>query len=453
MSIRAVQYAGMLGSVLALQACAGPARLEPVPQIASREWSAPEAGSDPGYEDETDLPTLLGSPALADLIERAQASSPTLLAASARIDQARALVRLARGASMPALSIGTGATATGNASGKQFDFSSNFATIDAALSFDLAGGAAAGKRSAAQRVEAARLDRGALLIALTAEIARTYVARAALKARLDLIDRNIAQATDLQRVIGLRKREGVATQVDVGLQVIRVQQLRAERERLEQSFGETRVALALLVGDEAPNFTAVPADIRAFAVPEIAPPLPAQLMRRRPDVLAAEARIFAAGGDVKQARAAFFPRLNLSVSRSAQSFLSGGVFSGMTIGAELLAPIFDRNRLRGNLALASAQQRESVENYRLTLLTALADVENGLSAAQHARSRAAILDTVVAEARRTADLARRQYLEGDADLRHVLDAQDLLISAEDACMISRQERLEAAIVLFRVTRG
>lgn len=442
----------LLVSLVALPGCTGTPQLDVAPQVASLSWSD-DVTSGSAVSPDADLAGLLGSSELADLIDRAQSTSPGLLRANARIDQARALLRLARGASLPSLSIGTNVSANSRASGNAFDFASNFATIDAALSIDFAGGAAAGRRSAAQRTMAAQYDRDAMVILVTAELARTYVSRAALQARLGLIERSIGQAAQLQKIIELRQHEGVATRVDVGLQAIRVQQLRAERERIQQSLEETRVALSLLVGEEAPGFQIVPADINQFAIPDIAPPSPSRLIATRPDVRAAETRIEAAGGDVRQARAAFFPQLDLSIGRNAQSFLGSGVLSGLSIGADLMAPIFNRNRLKGNLALAAAQQRESVQNYREVLLAALADVENGLSAAAHARNRASILAAVTSEARKTAALARVQYLEGDADLRHLLDAQDLLINAQDAELVSRQERLEAAIALFRVSRG
>ena len=442
----------LVGSFVSISGCTGTPQLDAAPPVVSPAWSDTVTGS---YEvsPDADLAALLGSTQLADLIDRAQSTSPGLLRASARIDQARALLRLARGASLPSLSIGTNVSANSRAGGSAFAFARNVATIDAALTVDFAGGAAAGRRSAAQRTMAARYDRDALIILVTAELARTYVTRAALQARLGLIEQSIGQAAQLQRIIELRQQAGVATKVDVGLQTIRVQQLRAERERLQQSLEETRVAISLLVGEEAPGFQIVPADINQFAIPDIAPPSPSRLIATRPDVRAAELRIAAAGGDVRQARAAFFPQLDLSIGRNARSFLGSGLLSGLSIGADLMAPIFNRNRLKGNLALAAAQQRESVQNYREVLLAALADVENGLSAAAHARNRASILAAVTNQARQTASLARVQYLEGDADLRHLLDAQDLLINAQDAELVSRQERLEAAIALFRVSRG
>ena len=155
---------------------------------------------------------------------------------------------------------------------------------------------------------------------------------------------------------------------------------------------------------------------------------------------------------VAAARAAFFPRLDLSVSRAAQSTLSVGPLAGIVIGADLLLPIFARNRLTGDLEVAGAIQRETVENYRAVLLQALADVEDSISAVGHARERGTILTDIEREATMTAGLAQQQYLEGDADLRAAFDAQDLLIRAQDAKAIGIQEQLEASIALYRSTR-
>jgi outer membrane protein TolC len=285
---------------------------------------------------------------------------------------------------------------------------------------------------------------------VTTELARAFVARATLRARIALSDRSIAQALELQRIVELRRREGVATDVDVGLQVIRIGELRIERDRVQESFDQTRVAIALLVGAEAPGFRSIPAEIHYFVVGSVALPAPSALASSRPDVQAAEARIQAAGGDVAQARAAFFPRLDLSVGRGA-TLLTAGPLSGLTIGADLLAPIFARNRLKGNLAAAAAAQRESVQTYRAALVGALAEAENALSAAAHARTRGNILAKLDVQMERTVDLARSQYLAGEADLRHLIDAQDYLIAAKDAQLVNLQEQLDAAILLYKVS--
>ena len=451
MTPRAIDYCSILAGAGLLSACVGTPRIEQPLPVVAQAWSKPNSPADPTSLSE--LASLLGSPQLVSLIESARVASPRLLAASARIDQARARLRVARGAALPTLSVGASLAARSRDLGSAFDFTSNFATIDAALSFNLGGAAAAARRSADARTRAAVLEHEALEVTLTAEVARSFVARAALEARLGLLDGSIKDAAELQRIIELRQREGVATKVDVGLQAIRVEQLRAEHDRLEQALDETRVALALLVGAEAPGFRSVPAQIRGFALPSIGLPSPARLIGDRLDVRAAEARIAAAGGDVATARAAFFPRIDVSLSRSAQAMLASGPLSGITFGADLLAPIFDRHRLRSGLDEAVAVERETIQAYRSVLLTALADAENGLSAADHAVRRSEILARLTSHAQRTVQLARQQYLEGDADLQRLLNAQDLLVSAQDAQMQNLQERLDSAIVLYRIGHG
>jgi outer membrane protein TolC len=123
------------------------------------------------------------------------------------------------------------------------------------------------------------------------------------------------------------------------------------------------------------------------------------------------------------------------------------------VGASLLAPIFDGGRLKNQLAFASAAQVESVENYRAALLEALRETENALSAAEQSRRRKALLEQVVEDARTTARLRRLQFIEGEADLRDVLDAQRMLVQAEDARAIATQERMNAAIDLYRAMGG
>lgn len=449
MSKARIRSCGAIGLLALANGCAGtPALDQPAPPVA-QAWSRPAAGD---FAAGNDLAAALQAPALAELIARARRNSPTLLVAASRIDQARAQARLARGAALPQLALG-GSLAASNSGGSRFDFAKSYATLDAAFSIDFAGGVAAGNRAAGSRVAAAGFDRRAAEIALTADIARTWVALLAARARVELIDHAIGQAGELLRVVQLRQREGDATPVDVGLQATRKRQLEIERDRLLQTIDETRASLALLVGEEAPGFTVPPGSIAQLAVPEFAPPPPAVLIATRPDVRAAEARIAAAGGDVKAARAAFYPRLDLSLQRSAQSALTSNALSGVTMGATLMAPIFARGQLTGNLELAAARQREAVQDYRQALLGALAAIEQAMAAVDHARARTTLLAGNIADARRTVEIARRQYLEGEAELRQLVEAQEQENDLRSAEVLNRQERLEAAILMFAANRG
>jgi len=443
-------------AALALCGCVPHAELAPTPGIRATSWSSRPPAAQAAESAPGSLGAMLGSNELEALIERGMQANADLGAAQARIRQARALLRSARGAMLPVVSASAGlsGTRTQRTTTDPFDFSDAFAGLDISFDLDLFGAGRAERRAAAQRLSAAEFDRDATGLAVRSDIARTYVQRAALGARIALIDQSIGQAAELERIIRARVTAGDATRVDLGLQTIEVRELQAEKVRLEGALDRTRTALAVLLGEEAPLFRSAPARLEALSVPVLAPLQPGALLVHRPDIRAAEARIEAAGGDVAQARAAFFPRLQISASALGQAAsLSGPLSNTISIGASLLAPIFDRGRLRANLELMAARQVESVELYRQILLTSLADAENALGAVTRAQAREALLDDIVAEARVTARLARLQYLEGEADLQRVFDAEQRLSAAEDARAIAMQERLEAAINLYQSMGG
>ena len=442
----------LLLSACALAGCAPQVQLAAPQPVSSSQWSvtAPAAN----------LPTqplaiVMNAPELAALVARAHAANPDLGVAAARIQQARAQLRGVRAEALPvaSASLGIGGGASGRGGSDAFDLRAGAVGFDISWEVDLFGRLKAGRRAAAARVGAAAFDREALALALEAEVARAYVQHATLGQRLALLDRNLASARELARIIDTRVRLGASTRVESGIQALEVRQLEVERSRLEEAASRNRNALAVLIGEEAPRFAMPPASLAALTIPAVAVVQPGELLTRRPDMRAAEARIAAAEGDVAQARAAFLPQLRLSAGGLAEAVLGGPIAATASIGADLLAPIFNRGRLRGQLDFASAAQRESVELYRGVLLQALREAENALAGTEQSRRRADLLQDVIAQARETARLARLQYVEGMADLQTVIEAEERLIAIQDALAIATQERLEAAIDLYRAMRG
>ncbi|HEY0327391.1 MAG TPA: efflux transporter outer membrane subunit [Allosphingosinicella sp.] len=440
--------------LLAVSGCAPSVQLAAPPQVLSTAWSVAPAD---GLAGETaSLAAGMRSPELGLLVERALAYNPDLGAAAARIQQARGQLRTARAESLPSggLSIGGRSITSDDPGSSPFDFSVASAGLDISWELDLFGRQAAGRRSARARFAAASLDRDAAALAVEAELARAFVQHAVLSHRLALLERNIASARDLERIIGVRLRLGAASRVDTGIQAVNVGELEVERSRLTEARDRTRSAMAVLAGAEAPLFQAPATALSSIALPAVAVTQPATLLVRRPDVRAAEARIAAASGDVDQARRAFLPRIRLSASGLGQAAaLAGPIGLTASIGGDLLAPIFDRARLHGGLTTASGVQRESVEQYRAVLLQAFRETEDALAGVEQSRRRAELLDRIVEEARTTARLARMQYMEGYADLQTVLNAEDQLIASEDAQAVALQQRLEAAIDLYRAMGG
>ncbi len=441
--------------------CAPHADLAPTPSIAAVRWD----DSDVTWQTAiTAAPTTspdafwpaFGSTELADLIARARIASPTIEGARARVAEARAQIGVARAALMPTVSATGGLTGTRTSSFNTAQFSNSAASagLDIAYDLDLFGTARAGKRAAVARYAAAGLDAEAGALVVEAETARAYVQHATAAERIALLDRNLTNARELMRIVGVRRREGVATSLDYGLQAVEVRRLEAQRTTLEQGRRAALTAVAVLVGAEAPGFTLGKPALRDLAIPTLDPGQPGDLLFRRPDVRAAEAGIAAARGDVQQARAAFAPSLQLSSGALTQAAALGGPFGlTLTAASSLLAPIFAGGRLKGGLEAASARQRESVARYRQALLVALKEGSDALAAEALSGERDAILGMAIGDARRTATLARRQYLEGAADLVAVLDAERNAVLLQDDAALARQDRLNAAIDVFRALGG
>ena len=439
---------------LACAACAPATKLAIAPTILSESWrAAPEPVGVAGQPSPLSWQAF-GSGELDQLLARARASNTDIAIAAARIVQARGQLRLARAAGSPTVSVGASGEATRqNIAGLQRSTQSLQIGPEISWEVDLFGAASAGKRSARARLSAAEFDRDAVALLVESEVARAYFDHAALGDRINLVDRSLANARELERIIRVRMREGVATRVDTGLQTVEVRRIEAERSKLVEAREHAVNALALLVGEEAPRFAVAGTRLDQLSAPAFRPGQPADLLVRRADVRAAEARIAAAEGDVAQARAAFLPSLTLS----AQSLLdlgSGGPAQLVgSVGGDLLAPIFGRGRLKGRLLSASGAQQESVESYRAVLLTAVRDAEDALTACREAGLREALLAATIEEARLTATLARRQFDEGAADLQTVLDAERSLLLIEQDHALALQDRLNAAVRLIAAMGG
>ena len=436
---------------LVVGGCAPTVRMEEPRPVTSTSWSGQSESSAFAT---ARFSSLLNAPELEKLTRQALENNSDIRIASARVAQSHAMLRVARQATLPEIALAAGANRSfENNANNPLEFKQAFARLDVDLDLDLFGRLSAAKQTALSRTRAAELERAAVALAVEVDVASAYVQRTALARRIAILDTNIERAVELDRVIRLRSAEGDATRVDQGLQSIRLLNLRERGSRLRQALDETRTALAILTGSEAPQFAVAADSVDALAIPQIGLPPPLDLLAARPDVRASEALIEAAKGDVAQARAAFFPQIGISLQGLLETATSTPLGKSLNIGSSLLAPIFSRGRLQSALQFASALQLEAVERYRQTILAALAEVENARSAGQQSAERAGLLDAIVEEARLTARLANVRYIEGEEDLLSVLDAQTSLSDAEDAQVVGWQERIFAQIALYRSMGG
>src|SRR5581483_1348100 len=191
-------------------------------------------------------------------------------------------------------------------------------------------------------------------------------------------------------IVSSRYRAGLANPADVAAQKAALAAAQLQIPDLERQTDEWVNALASFVGRQPEGFTVQGVSIESLHEPAVAPGLPAELLRRRPDMLTAEANLAAASADTVVARAALYPSLSLTLQggvanpavNAAVNSLSG-VGPSLNLGAALTQPIFDAGKLRSQSREAQAKEQEALTSYKAALLAALLDVENSLGALRH----------------------------------------------------------------------
>lgn len=395
-----------------------------------------------------------GNTELTALIAQAEANNTDLAAAAARIDQARAALRVARAPELPALTLSANAmrqganTSSGAASG-------NYAYAEAAASWevDLWGRLRAQARGARASLAASRFDAQALRLSIAAQVARGWLSVLALRERQAIAARDLASARELLAQAEARQSAGEALPGDVAAQRAVVAQVRAQSAALERAQTAALTALALLLGRPAQGFTIGTAGLSGVALPVLpGPGLTADLLARRPDVATAQALLAASGADVQAARAAMLPRITLSASGGGQAG-TGPSEALYQLIAGLAQPVFDHGALAGQRDAAVARRAEREAGYRAAVLTALGDVERSLKATGQ-------IAQEVAAGREAADQAelaliqiRRRYETGKEDRVALLDAQRTLFAARDMLAAARADQLGAAVDLFAALGG
>lgn len=424
------------------------------PAIRAEAWHAPVEQARPGQVADAIAWEAFAQPQLDSLLARARKNNPDMAIALARIVQARGQLGVAGAALYPQISLSAGRTARIEAGSGGLAPASGFTgALGVSYELDLFGALKAGKRSAAARFAAAGYNADVVTLLVESEVASQYVEYAALCDRIAILQKALENGRELERIIAVRVREGVATQVDLGLQSIEVRRIEADRSKLEEARGNVETALSLLVGEEAPGFQLGPASLAGFNLPRFAVAQPFELLARRPDIRAAEMRVSAADGDVSAARRAFLPSLGISAEGLASSAGTGFLTLGLSTLASLVAPIFDGGRRRGRLLTVKGEKQEAIEQYRKTILVALVETENALMAIAKAEERRQLFGAIRSDAARTAALSQRQFVEGAADARAALDGERGLLNVEEAYALSLRDKLNALISLHRAMGG
>lgn len=388
-------------------------------------------------------------PVLDALVERGLAANLDIAAAQDRLRAAEALLRAERADRLP--------TVDGGAElGVDLDDSGSSSSASAGLfgSFDpdFSGRLRAEVRAAAAAYAEADYLRADQRRLVAAAIASQYVEYRRAGAQLTLLE----ESTDLQRqtlrIVTLRFEAGLAANLDVRRAAADLAQTQARLGLIELARAEAAHSLAILLG-EAPGTLDIspPADGETIPSYGKGPPLggPANLLRRRGDVLAAEARLAAAAAQVGIEQADFRPSLVVPGSIVLGDGSVDGLFSNFlaTLGAALDLPLFDGGRRRAEVEAARAELDASLAEYRQAFLEALGEAETALVAISAYRQRSEALAEAIAQSETALDQSNALYREGLASLFDVLDAQRQLIASRQSLIDNEADLASSYIAL------
>lgn len=453
------RWAGAGLAALALAACASlqEAGRGPEPETPPARWTGVGAAGAPG--EATQLAgwwARFGDPALPPLIEQALTTQTDVLTAQARLRQARAQRTLAAAGLAPALGAGTSARASlseGRGSTESFG-----ASLDASWELDLWGGGAAGVRAADATLRASELTLAHTRVLIAAEVATTLLELRGTQAREAIARRVLASQEQTLQIVQWRLDAGLATSLDLAQARTGVEQTRASLPTLAAGAMQSMNALAVLTGRAPGSLQAhLSAPAALPAVPsDLALSIPAEVLRQRPDVQAAERRWAAAAERVNEADAARLPGLSLggSIGLSALSLGALGPGAGVaSLLASVSVPVLDGGRARSLVRTQEASRDEAGAAWRATVLAALQEVEDALVALRSARERVVAEQAAVASARTAATLADQRYRSGLVDFQSVLQTQRTLLSSEDSLAGTTTALATAHVRLIKALGG
>jgi outer membrane protein, multidrug efflux system len=446
-------------SLIALSACtAGPNYNRPdgtalkVPSAYRSLTAAP-----PTAVELTNWWGSFNDPLLSDLIGRALGSNNDVAAATARLQQARASLTGARGALLP--SVGASASAAdresltgGNGSSDSYQLG-----IDASWEADIFGANKRGVEVARAGALGAQATLHDIQRAIAAELALNYIEARNTQARLKVARTNLGYQDETVQIAGWRYQAGLVSALDVEQARVLRAQTASSIPQLESSYANITNRIAVLTGEAPGAVTPLLDSVQKIPLgPDaVEAGLPAALLERRPDLIAAEANLAGEVARIGIAEAQLYPALRLTGSLNSNALSVGGLGTsiiGNLVGG-VTAPIFQGGQIRAQIAGQKASADAALATYRGSVLRALEDVENALVALDKAKTREGQLILAENAARNAERYARTRYQAGLIDFQSLLEAQRSLLNAEDARTIARAGRATANVQLYKALGG
>ncbi|MGV8058106.1 MAG: efflux transporter outer membrane subunit [Smithellaceae bacterium] len=405
--------------------------------------------------------STFGDQKLSSLIERATKGNLDLKKARARIREARASRGVAKAGFFPTLD------ATGSASRSKGSEDSGGGTtsdlyavgFDAAWELDIFGGIRRSVEAAQANLEASEEDQRDVLVSLAAEVAINYIDVRTYQTRLAVAKSNLKTQEETYQLTVWRNQAGLSDELAVQQARLNLESTRSKIPTLRTGLEEAMNRIAVLLGEqpgkvhgELINQEPIP-----VAPENVVVGVPADIMRRRPDVRKAERNLASQTAKVGVATADLYPKFKISGTIGLEAlsgsnlFLSGSRTYGF--GPSITIPIFAGGSIRQNIEIQSAVQEQYLIAYENAVLNALEEVENALASFVEEQSRRQSLIDATTAAKQTAELAKIKYQAGLTDFSNVLDAERSLLSIEDELAQSKGTVISNLIRLYKALGG
>lgn len=465
MSSRSATWILAVLVAVGLAGCAsvGPDYVAPAPD-APAAWSRLEEGGpaqDGHAGDISQWWRALNDPLLTTLVDEALLANHDVRDAQSRLRAARARRAVAMAGFFPGLDAsGSGSRAmSSRETGSGLTRENYKAGLDASWELDVFGGTRRDFEAAGADLQASVASLNAARVSLAAEVALSYVEMRSLQQRLRIAQANLASQSETLQLTRWRAQAGLTDSQDVAQALSSREQTRAQIPALEISLVETQHSLDILLGRTPGSLrNRLDAD-KGLPRPsdKIAVGIPADVLRQRPDIHAAERTLAAETARVGVAEAARYPSFSLSGSIGLEALTLGALgYSGAetwSLLGGITAPIFQAGRLRAQVEVQDAAREQALLAYEQTVLEALRDVENALISLARSEQRAETLKIAAEAAQNAADMARLRYSSGLVDFQPVLDSERNALSTEDSLASANADRVRALIRLYKALGG
>lgn len=463
----------LLLTLTAFAACAAEEEASKDVELASGDWtvmakrypnpySEPDNAQAPSAEVLASWWDSLGDETLTSLIKMALEKNRDLEQARLKVTEARAALGINKSAVLPWLDSTdswTRAKTSENSTGNGRTVSVYRLGLDASWEIDIFGGRRQDIKAGAATLESQYAALHNTWVTLSSEVALNYLNLRTLQERLSIARRNLDLQKDSLGLLQSQYDAGLTDSLALSQAQYVYEQTKASIPPLQTSVEQMLNALAILTGNVPGALELQLGEARPLPAPDVANlvGIPADYLRQRPDIRMAERQLIAQVARTKSARADMWPKFTFVGSIGLESISTGSIFSSgsqaFSFGPRISLPIFHAGAIRNNIRVQTARQEQYLAAYEQTVLNAVAEVRNSLTAGVQERSRNESLSAGVMAAQTAYDVASDKHRNGLIDYYNVIDAQRSLLSLQEQLVISEGEIVSNLVRLYKALGG